>query len=73
MLDPLSPVAPARIQVLLLPIGRIKRERFLSFVKRLQPENVVQLGDISPDGRPNRSTILFRIWVAFGKFAVLHG
>jgi len=55
MLDQLSPVAPARVRVVLLPIGQIKRARFLSFVDRLQPENVVQLGDISPDGRPNRS------------------
>jgi hypothetical protein len=41
--------------MLLLPVGRIKRARFLSFVERLRPENVVRLGDISPDGRPNRS------------------
>jgi len=55
-LDPLSPIAPARIRALLLPFGRIKRTRFQSFVGRLQPENVVRLGDVSPDGRPNRST-----------------
>lgn len=55
MLDQLSPVAPARVRVVLLPIGQIKRARFLSFVDRLQPENVVRLGDISPDGRPNRN------------------
>jgi hypothetical protein len=55
MLDQLSPVAPARVRAVLLPIGQIKRARFLSFVDRLQPENVVQLRDISPDGRPNRS------------------
>ncbi|KAI9049565.1 hypothetical protein LZ554_006592 [Drepanopeziza brunnea f. sp. 'monogermtubi'] len=55
MLDQLSPVAPARVRVVLLPVGQIKRARFLSFVNRLQPENVVQLGDVSPDGRPNRN------------------
>lgn len=55
MLDQLSPVAPARVRVVLLPTGQIKRVRFLSFVDRLRPENVVRLGDISPDGRPNRS------------------
>ncbi|RDW89196.1 hypothetical protein BP6252_01228 [Coleophoma cylindrospora] len=55
MLDQLSPVAPARVRVVLLPIGQIKRARFLSFVERLQPEHVVRLGDISPDGRPNRT------------------
>ncbi|ESZ92845.1 hypothetical protein SBOR_6753 [Sclerotinia borealis F-4128] len=55
MLDQLSPVAPARVRVVLLPIGQIKRVRFLSFVERLQPQNVIRLGDISPDGRPNRN------------------
>ncbi|KAH8594774.1 TRAPP II complex [Bisporella sp. PMI_857] len=55
MLDQLSPAAPARVRVVILPIGQIKRARFLSFVERLQPENVVQLGDVSPDGRPNRN------------------
>ncbi|PQE13861.1 hypothetical protein CJF30_00006682 [Rutstroemia sp. NJR-2017a BBW] len=55
MLDQLSPVAPARVRVVLLPIGQIKRARFLSFVERLQPHNVVVLGDISPDSRPNRN------------------
>lgn len=55
MLDQLSPVASARVRAVLLPIGQIKRARFISFVERLQPENVVRLGDISPDGRPNRN------------------
>ncbi|KAG0648336.1 Transport particle subunit [Hyphodiscus hymeniophilus] len=55
MLDQLSPVAPARVRVVLLPIGQIKRARFLSFIERLHPECVVRLGDISPDGRPNRN------------------
>ncbi|KAL4898510.1 TRAPP II complex [Aspergillus ambiguus] len=53
--DPLSPIAPVRIRALLLPIGKIKRSRFLSFAARLQAENVVRLGDISPDSRPNRN------------------
>lgn len=57
--DPLSPVAPARIRALLLPVGRIKRSRFQGFVDRLQPENVVRLGDVSPDARPNRSNYSF--------------
>ncbi|KAH8821473.1 TRAPP II complex [Xylogone sp. PMI_703] len=55
MLDQLSPIAPARVRVLLLPTGQIQRARFLSFIERLQPENVVRLGDISPDSRPNRN------------------
>ncbi|EKV12313.1 Hypercellular protein HypA [Penicillium digitatum] len=53
--DPLSPIAPVRLRALLLPIGKIKRSRFLSFAARLQAENVVRLGDISPDVRPNRN------------------
>ncbi|KAI9934129.1 hypothetical protein MW887_005202 [Aspergillus wentii] len=53
--DPLSPIAPARLRALLLPVGKIRRSRFLSFAARLQAENVVRLGDISPDARPNRN------------------
>ena len=53
--DPLSPIAPARIRALLLPVGRIKRSRFLAFVDLLQQESLVRLGDISPDPRPDRS------------------
>ncbi|KAI2791630.1 hypothetical protein POX_c04496 [Penicillium oxalicum] len=53
--DTLSPIAPVRFRALLLPIGKIKRTRFLSFASRLQAENVVRLGDISPDSRPNRN------------------
>ncbi|KAL4872000.1 hypothetical protein BDV12DRAFT_4729 [Aspergillus spectabilis] len=53
--DPLSPIAPARLRALILPVGRIKRSRFLNFAARLQAENVVRLGDISPDARPNRN------------------
>jgi hypothetical protein len=40
---------------LVLPIGRIKRERFTAFVDRLNAESVVFLRDVSPDGRPHRS------------------
>lgn len=47
--DPLSPVAPARVRILLLPVGRIKRHRFLEFASRLRQEHIVRLGDISPD------------------------
>jgi hypothetical protein len=53
--DPLSPIAPARIRVLLLPVGRIKRSRFLTYVELLQQQSLVRLGDISPDPRPDRS------------------
>ncbi|KAH8695082.1 hypercellular protein HypA [Talaromyces proteolyticus] len=54
--DPLSPVAPVRLNVLLLPVGKIRRSRFLAFAARLQAEKHVRLGDVSPDTRPNRNT-----------------
>ncbi len=54
-LESLSFVAPARVRVLVVPIGHIKRSRFLRSLGRLQQENVVRLGDVSPDGRPHRS------------------
>ncbi|KAL6879018.1 TRAPP II complex [Trichoderma novae-zelandiae] len=54
-LDPLLPIAPARVKALLLPLGKIKATRFASFAERLQAEHVVQLRDISADGRPNRN------------------
>ncbi|KAF1951959.1 Trs120-domain-containing protein [Byssothecium circinans] len=53
--DPLSPIAPARIRALLLPVGRIKRSRFLAFVEALQPYRLIRLGDVSPDPRPDRN------------------
>lgn len=54
-LDPLAPVAPARVKALVLPIGHIKRERFTAFVDRLGAEQVVFLRDVTPDARPHRS------------------
>ncbi|RKF73339.1 Transport protein particle subunit trs120 [Golovinomyces cichoracearum] len=53
MLDQYSPAAPARVRVVLFPIGQIKRSRFADFVERLQLEHTVHLGDISPDVRPH--------------------
>ena len=55
-LDGLSYTATSRLRALLCPIGRIKRSRFLEFVERVQLENIVRLGDVSPDSKPNRST-----------------
>ncbi|KAL7958926.1 TRAPP II complex [Trichoderma compactum] len=55
-LDPLLPIAPARVKALLLPLGKIKAARFARFAERLQAEHVVQLRDISADGRPNRTS-----------------
>lgn len=54
-MDPLLPIAPARVKALLLPLGQITADRFASFVDRLQSEHVVHLRDITADGRPNRS------------------
>ena len=53
--DPLSPIASARPRVLLLPAGDITRARFAENVDRLMKENIVRLGDVTPDARPNRS------------------
>ncbi|PHH85584.1 hypothetical protein CDD83_207 [Cordyceps sp. RAO-2017] len=53
--DPLLPVAPARVKALLLPLGRLKADRFAAFADRLRVEHVVHLRDVSPDGRPNRN------------------
>ncbi|KAK4453586.1 hypothetical protein QBC34DRAFT_434356 [Podospora aff. communis PSN243] len=54
-LDPLLPIAPARVKALVLPIGRIKRGRFTAFVDRLHTEHVIHLRDVTPDGRPHRN------------------
>lgn len=58
-LDPLLPIAPARVKALLIPVGQIKAERFASFVDRLHGEHVVHLREVSADGRPNRSMHLY--------------
>jgi hypothetical protein len=54
-LDPLLPIAPARVKALVVPLGNIKRDRFSIFIDRLNSEHVVHLRDITPDPRPNRS------------------
>ena len=53
--SPISPIAPARIRALVVPVDRLRRSRFDSFVDRLCSEHVIRLGDISPDQRPDRS------------------
>ncbi len=53
--DSFLPVAPARVKVLVLPVGPVRRDRFASFLDRLKSEYAVHLGDISADSRPNRS------------------
>ena len=61
-LDPLSAIAPARVRVLVLPVGRIVSARFLAFINRLQLESIVRLGDVTPDGRPHRSMMLSDVY-----------
>ncbi|KAI4236429.1 MAG: hypothetical protein LQ352_008007 [Teloschistes flavicans] len=53
--DHLAIVAPARVSVICVPIGRIEQTRFVAFFERLRQENVVQLRDVSPDNRPHRT------------------
>lgn len=48
--DPTSPIAPSKVLVLLLPVGRIKATRFAGLVRRVQTQTNVRLGDITPDG-----------------------
>ena len=54
-LDSLSYTSISRIRALVVPIGRIKRSRFLQFFEQLSHHNVVRLGDVTPDRRPDRS------------------
>ncbi|KAL8848249.1 MAG: hypothetical protein Q9221_006722 [Calogaya cf. arnoldii] len=51
--DTFSVVAPARVKVLCVPVGQIQRPRFHGFVARLTQENVIQLGDVSPNRGPH--------------------
>ncbi|ROW09161.1 hypothetical protein VPNG_05758 [Cytospora leucostoma] len=53
--DSLLPITPARVKVLVLPIGQVKATRFASFLERLYGEHVVQLRDVGADKRPNRN------------------
>ena len=53
--DPFSVVAPAQIKVLCVPVGQIQKSSFHGFVKRLGQENVIRLGDVSPNRGPHGS------------------
>ncbi|KAF1814644.1 Trs120-domain-containing protein [Eremomyces bilateralis CBS 781.70] len=53
-MDHLSPISPARLRALALPVGTIKRTRLVEFVGRLIPECAVRLGDVTPDRRQDR-------------------
>ncbi|KAL1306457.1 hypothetical protein AAFC00_005155 [Neodothiora populina] len=69
--DPISPIASARVRVLVLPAGRIKRTRFMTFVARLQHEPSVRLGDISPDASAGADSTMFSP-MAFPNGALLY-
>lgn len=46
-MDPFSPVSPAHIRVLVLPVGDIERQRFLRLLQRLQAEaSIIPLADV---------------------------
>ncbi|EME47642.1 hypothetical protein DOTSEDRAFT_69558 [Dothistroma septosporum NZE10] len=46
-MDPFSPVAPAHVRVLVLPVGDIERQRFLRLLQRLQAEtSIIPLTDV---------------------------
>jgi hypothetical protein len=67
--DPLSPFAPARVRALVLPLGKIKRSRFLQFYKHLTLANVVKVKDlpIDEEGFSSMCSLLIHgspIWVA---------
>jgi len=53
--NPTSPIAPARVRTLLVPLGKIKKQKFSAFVTRLREDCIVRLGDISPDALAERS------------------
>ena len=46
-MDLFSPVAPAHIRVLVLPVGKIERSRFLGILRRLRDEtSIIKLADV---------------------------
>lgn len=53
--DPFSPLAPARIRVLVLPVGSIRKSRFEEFVHLLKETAPVQLRDLHSDERVSNS------------------
>ncbi|KXJ93184.1 hypercellular protein A [Microdochium bolleyi] len=53
--ESLTPLAPAKVRALVLPAGRVHKDRFATFLERLNEQHVVHLRDISPDSRPNRT------------------
>jgi hypothetical protein len=47
--DSLSPVAPARIRVLVVPVGKIKRSEFLALIKSLNDSPPISLRELCPE------------------------
>lgn len=57
--DPFSPISPARLNVLLVPAGRIYPDRFEKLVSQLLEQNIVSLGDIIANERIAKRPGLF--------------
>ena len=55
-LNTLSPIAPALVNILVVPAGNVKRSRFASFVSRLEEERYIHLGDITPNWGTSKSS-----------------
>ncbi|KAL9105456.1 MAG: hypothetical protein Q9227_009365 [Pyrenula ochraceoflavens] len=53
--DSLSSIAPVQVNVGLVPAGKIQQSRYDAFIARLRRENVVRLGDVSPDKRSGKN------------------
>lgn len=56
MADTSSFIAPARIQVLLVPVSPISRARFEHFANQIRAFSRIQLADVPPDSRGSRGT-----------------
>lgn len=54
-ISPISPIAPARVRAVLVPLGKIRKQKFDTFVERLREDYIVRLGDVSPDALAERS------------------
>ncbi len=61
-LDAFVPIAPARVNVLVIPAGNVRRLRFAGFVSRLGEVQEVALADVSPRTGSGNSMFAFTQW-----------
>ncbi|KIV99149.1 hypothetical protein, variant [Verruconis gallopava] len=54
-MDTFLPSAPARVRALVLPVGRIRKERFYMFFELIAHDCTVRLREVTPDPRPDRA------------------